>query len=97
MDHLISATLALLVCLAAHAAAADLGPAVASDKKLIAFAANSHAIRQGARVIVFRLGAGAVKGLSVSFDGSQAVVVEPRSRHGRRAGSPIQQRNSFPR
>ena len=40
------------------------------------FVTATKVIRKGARVIVFRLGAGAVKGLSVSFDGSQAVVVE---------------------
>ena len=42
MKVLISAALALL-CLASHAAAADLGPALTSEKKLIAFAASLHA------------------------------------------------------
>jgi hypothetical protein len=33
----------MLVCLTAHAVAVDMGPAVTSNKKLIAFATNSHA------------------------------------------------------
>jgi len=40
------------------------------------FLTATKTIRLGARLIVFRLGVGAVKGVPATFDGSTAVVVE---------------------
>ena len=40
------------------------------------FMTATKTIREDATLIVFRLGVGAVKGFSVSFDGSQAVVMQ---------------------